>query len=406
MKEDFLPVLRFIVTSDIHYHDRVTVERERFERGIQQAYAYAETQEYPNLDALFVVGDFSNHGTLTQMTAFHDSLQRQVRPGTEVTISVASHEFNLGKHEEAEALDKLDRIFHMQPDVHKIIRGFHFISVSTTNGCKFDQAKKDWIAKELKAAAADDPQKPIFFFQHPHLSGTVYGSSCWGECSITPILMDYPQIIDFSGHSHAPINDPRSIHQKYFTSLGTGTFSYFELDEFDKIYGTFPPGKEIAAQMLIVEADSQNRVRVYPYDVITGNFFPQVWKIDTPSDPSTFLYTDKRYRTASNPYFKEDACLSVEETGPDFCTIRFDQALMEGERVNSYEIVLREQKTGRIVKQMSVWSGYYFYEMPDHMSVTINGLSPKTEYHIQIHANSFWNTQSQKPLNGFCKTTD
>ena len=47
-----------------------------------------------------------------------------------------------------------------------------------------------------------------------------------------------------------------------------------ELDEFDKIYGTIPPNKENAAQMLFVEADADMRVRIYPYDVITSNFFP------------------------------------------------------------------------------------------------------------------------------------
>ena len=104
--------------------------------------------------------------------------------------------------------------------------------------------------------------------------------------------MDYPQIIYFSGHSHAPINDPRSIHQKHFTSLGTGTLSYFELDEFDKITGTIPDDCEKAAQMLIVEADAQNRVRVYPFDILTNSFFPYIWKVDAPSDPSAFLYTD------------------------------------------------------------------------------------------------------------------
>ena len=45
------------------------------------------------------------------------------------------------------------------------------------------------------------------------------------------ILKNYPQVVDFSGHSHVPINDPRSIHQKHFTALGTGSLSYFELDD-------------------------------------------------------------------------------------------------------------------------------------------------------------------------------
>jgi hypothetical protein len=83
----------------------------------------------------------------------------------------------------------------------------------------------------------------------------VYGSINWGEDDIIAILNDYPQVIDFSGHSHAPINDPRSIHQKYITSLNTGSLSYFELDEFDLMYGTVPPDAKQCAQFYIVEVN-------------------------------------------------------------------------------------------------------------------------------------------------------
>ncbi|NLA76368.1 MAG: metallophosphoesterase, partial [Clostridiales bacterium] len=290
--DNFIPVLRFAVVSDIHYEDAPTVERERFEKAVCSAYAIAEgSAQYNKLDALYVVGDFATSGSEIQMNAFSESAKKTLRNGTILTLTMASHEFNERNGGEAAALEKFGRIFGMQPDTHKIINGFHFIAVTTTRGCHFSDEKKAWISEQLQIAAADDAKKPIFFFQHPHISGTVYGSANWGEDEITPILMNYPQIIDFSGHSHAPINDPRSIHQRHFTCLGTGTLSYFELDEFDKIYGTCPPNDNNAAQMLIVEADEAGRVRVYPYDVLTGNFFPCTWKIDTPWDTDSFIYT-------------------------------------------------------------------------------------------------------------------
>ena len=242
----------------------------------------------------------------------------------------------------------------------------------------------------------DDPQRPIFFFQHPHITDTVYGSINWGEDELTDILVNYPQIIDFSGHSHAPINDPRSIHQKNFTCLGTGTLSYFELDEFDKVYGTCPPGKEKAAQMLIVEADAEKRVRIYPYDLITSNFFPYTWKIDTAWDPDSFLYTDMRYKSTVAPVFAHGAKAEISAIKAGGFTVTFDQAEISEDYVDDYNVFVKNAG-GVIVRRSNIFSEYYFYDMPKTLSVDFDGLD-LGEYYVEIHANSFWNTRSETPL--------
>lgn len=384
-----------MTVSDVHYKDEHTVERDRMQQAVQAAYALSEKEEYSALDALYVVGDFANRGTETQMRAFKKTLDDNVKPGTEINLSLASHEF-MCDGEEA-ALRRFGEIFGMEPDTHKVINGFHFISVTCTKGCHFDEAKQEWVAKELEKAAADDPKKPIFFFQHPHIMGTVYGSANWGEDELTAILMNYPQVIDYSGHSHAPINDPRSIHQKHFTSLGTGTLSYFELDEFDKVYGTLPPNKEKAAQFLITEADAQGRVRIYPYDVISSDFFPFVWKIDTPWDPMSFIYTDERYKTTAAPWFEESAKAEITDVKADGFTVAFDQAKTENEYVDDYNVYVKNSD-GIIVRNSTIWSEFYFHDMPETLSVTFDKLKKGEKYHVEIYANSFWKTRSKKPL--------
>ncbi len=393
--KDFKPVLRFMVVSDVHYKDEHTVERDRMELAIKTANELSEKEEYSKLDALYVVGDFANSGSRAQMLAFKDTLDKNLKSGTVANLSMASHEYH-GEGEEA-ALEKFAEIFAQEPDTHRVINGFHFISVTCTNGCHFDEAKQNWVAKELEIAAKDAPNKPIFFFQHPHITDTVYGSIYWGEDELIPALVSYPQIINFSGHSHAPINDPRSIHQKHFTSLGTGTLSYFELDEFDKHYGTCPPGKEKAAQMLIVEADAENRVRIYPYDLITSNFFPFVWKIDSAWDVDSFEYTrKKRFATEKAPYFSEDAKLRIVDIKENGFTVDFDQATADEEYVNDYNIILKNAD-GVIIRKTSVWSEYYFYEMPETLNVTLEGLE-KGEYYVEIFANGFWENKCKTPL--------
>ena len=233
---------------------------------------------------------------------------------------------------------------------------------------------------------------PIFFFQHPHLSGTVYGSIHWGDDPLIADLMNYPQVVNFSGHSHAPVNDPRSIHQDHFTSLGSGTLSYFVRDEFDKYCNTLPPRKEQAAQMLLVEADAAGRVRVYPYDVLTEQFFPQVWKIDTPWDPESFQYTDvKRMAAVGKPAFDADTRLAIETTDTT-ATVSFKQAVpAENEDyVDAYLLIVKNADTGLIVKQIGVWSEYYFYDMPDALTHTIEDLDPDTAYTIDVIPEGFF----------------
>ncbi len=390
----FSPVLRFMVVSDIHYKDEHSVERERMQKAIQTAYALSDKEKYNKLDALYVVGDFANSGTRPQMLAFKDTLDNNIRPETVTTLSLSSHEY--GSEGEEAALEKFAEIFKENPDTHKVINGYHFISVTSTNGCHFDEKKQEWVAKELKEAVKDDPRRPIFFFQHPHIMGTVYGSANWGEDELTAILMNYPQIIDFSGHSHAPINDPRSIHQRHFTCLGTGTLSYFELDEFDKVYGTIPPNDDIAAQMLIVEADAQGRVRIYPYDLITDNFFPFVWKIDSAWDVESYLYTDARYRTEEKPWFEDGAKIEIKDIKADGFTVEFDQAKVKTEYVNDYNVYLK-RADGLMVRNSTIWSEFYFYNMPDKLNVKFDGIE-SGEYYVEIYANSFWKTRSEKPL--------
>ncbi|HOA33003.1 MAG TPA: metallophosphoesterase [Clostridiales bacterium] len=404
--KNFVPAFRFMVVSDVHYKDAHTVERDRFEKAIEIAYRIARNHEtYKKLDALFVVGDFADNGSEIQMRAFKDSIDRCVnKDETDVVITLASHEFSQKNGGEEAALERFSKIFNMPYDQHKVINGFHCISLTTTKGCRFDDNKKEFAAKALREAADDDPKKPIFFFQHPHCTDTVYGSICWGEDDLIPILANYPQVINFSGHSHAPINDPRSIHQRYFTALGTGSLSYFELDEFGKVYGTVPPKAENCAQMLIVEADKDNRVRVYPYDVLTDNYFPYVWKIDTPSDPSTFIYTDERYKTDIKPYFTEGARAWAEEIGKDSFVITFDQAKIDKDYVDGYDITVRNKATGAVEKQVSIWSEYYFFDMPKTLSQKIDGLKPDTEYEVEITAESFWLTESDNSLKTEFKT--
>lgn len=394
--ENFNPVLRFVAVSDVHYKSERTKETERMERAMQAAYRFAEAHPtYKNLDAVVVVGDFANSGEQVQMDLFKETLDNFTKEETKKILLISSHEFH-GEGGMEGGYERFEKTFSQKGDQHNVINGFHFVSVSSNNGAGYREDKVEYMANELEKAAADDPKKPIFVFQHPHIQSTVYGSILWGESDFTATMMNYPQIIDFSGHSHAPINDPRSIHQQHFTSLGTGTLSYFEIDEFDKIYGTFPPEKEKAAQMTIVEADAEGRVRIYPYDVITDRPFPRVWKIDTPYDTDSFLYTEaKHYANPEKVYFTGDEKIEIAAEENE-CTVTFPQAKCDDEYVNGYEITVRRKSDGLVERHLSICSGYYFNDMPETVTQKVEKLKSGTEYILEIQAYGFWKNYSNK----------
>ena len=395
-QKDFKPALRFMVVSDIHYKDEPCVEEERMAKALQIAYRLSEESEsYKKLDAVYAVGDFANSGTETQMRKFKATLDKYCKEETQYCLMMASHEYHGGGVEKAHELFK--EIFDIPVDNHRVINGFHFISMTCSHACEFEDDKVDFAKKALKEAREADPKKPIFFFQHPHITDTVSGSIYWADEKFYTTFMDFSQVIDFSGHSHVPINDPRSIYQKHFTALGTGSLSYFELDEFDKYYGTVPPNKADCAQMLLVEADENGRVRIYPYDVLTDNFFPFVWEIDEPWNPESFKYTDARYKTDKAPYFPENTLLQVTDVTDKGFKLTFSQAKSDDEYVNDYKIVVKEKATDTIVKQSCLWSEYYFYNMPETLSITFDDLDSGKDYTVDIFAGSFWNTLS-KPV--------
>lgn len=392
--KNFTPKFRMIVMSDIHVKpEKDCKELARLRKGLDFAYNYAENSEYKNIDAFVAVGDFANSGREQEMLNFKEVLDEKLKPETDITLFMASHEYH-GEGEDA-AKEKLQRIFGMHYDAHKVINGFHLVGASCTRGCHFDEPQQEFVAKALKEAASDSLEKPIFFFQHPHITDTVYGSIYWGEDELYEILSNYPQLITFSGHSHCPINDPRSVHQEYFTSFGTGSLSYFEMDEFGKIGGTIPTDKEECAQYLIVEADENNRVRVYPVDILTESFFREPWKIDVPSDPSTFTYTERRAGTEKPAHFAGNAEITAEKTD-NGVKVTFSQANADDERVNDYIIRLRNEK-GNIAKQISVWSHYYLYNMPEKITAEIKDVEAG-KYTVEVVARGFWRTVSDNSL--------
>ena len=70
----------------------------------------------------------------------------------------------------------------------------------------------------------------------------------------------------------------------------------------------------------------------------------------------------------------------------------------EGDKyVNSYDIIVKNAEND-IIRQYSIWSEYYFYDMPETLGVDVNDLTSDSDYTVEIRANSFWMTSSKENI--------
>ncbi len=274
--EDFTPVLRFIACSDVHLDGNEEQSNAiRLANLIKDMYKYAELQEHNTVDALMVVGDFAGGGAESEYAMFNKIIEENIKPQTQVLTVLGNHEFiNYRDYDPTIAYNVYKTMVSEDVDTDIVINGYHFIGVSYDNNGKTFKGKTTWLRERLQNATNEDPTKPVFVYQHPHPTLTVYGSISWSDPDIKKVLKDFPQVIDFSGHSHYSPSDPRSVWQGEFTAIGCGSLgalmgnlNYIEGDQ-------DAPGKSAAAWL--IEADKEGNVKLRLYDVENRIFFKDI----------------------------------------------------------------------------------------------------------------------------------
>ncbi len=390
--KEFVPVLRFVVASDVHITNTTNVNAKRLEKLFDCSFRYAsKSEKYNKMDAFVFVGDFTDNGLIEEYSAFNSIVSRATEnKKTKVICSMGNHEYYKGS-----SLNFLNMTGNsLNEDI--TINGFHFITMSPEKGSgAYNSNTLSWLKSAVRNAAGEDPEKPIFTFQHHHLKDTVYVSDGdWQTSSsdeIKKIFNNYSQVINFSGHSHAPINIPTSIWQGNFTALGTGTLNFFELCQ-GITDGPFPEGKEDAAQFYIVEVDKNNKVKILPYNLLTDDFFSTpsncddedeklVYEIEKPSDSGTFIYDD-REETATAPYFKSGAKVEIINTDSSSVQIKVPAAYDEA-CLHNYEMVCKSGN-GDVV-EYSAFYDFYREPMPKNMTYKIHGLEEATNYTLTVY---------------------
>ena len=323
---EFSPVLRFIAASDTHVKSCFDKESRRIQKMLRMGYAAADADpSYSALDAVLVAGDLTDDGRKDQFLSFAAAMRSGLRDGTRfLGVTAKNHDgYTMSRREVHELYTSLTG---NSADFHTVINGFHFIGLSASDDDNehYDEAQVAWLRAQLEEAVAEDPLKPVFVMHHEHVKNTVYGSSDfegWGLTYFTDVLNDFPQVVDFSGHSHYPLNDPRSLWQGAFTAVGTGAIYYTELtvDEDRTIH---PDGYREVSTCWIVEVDENNRVRLRGLDVLAQHVLCD-YILENPADPANRDYTpEKRAAASAAPVFAQDAAVKTKfAAGHCDCTV-------------------------------------------------------------------------------------
>lgn len=327
-------VLRFAVMADAHFAVANADVSLRFAHAMSAFYKRAENDKAHNsVDALVFVGDFVDTSYEDNYAELIKSLNQSVKEETKVLACLGNHEFYLNKDmadlikngikilDSHDAADIMQKHLGVGLDTSVSINGFKFILSSLRydikNGKYFNDVENlDWLASELEKAAAED-KKPIFTFAHVCFDKTVakavHNQYFFNNGFGAPydIYKKYPQIVNFSGHDHYPLNVENAIHQRDFTSVAAGHLKSGTAGVIDGTVGTQ------TSQCLLVEVKQDYSVVINVFDAISNRFMDKTWVIAQPSDKESFVYTDARNKYKNMVLEPDAVSVSVSEGGAE-----------------------------------------------------------------------------------------
>ncbi len=395
-QDDFVPVMRFVTTSDTHIYTLGDEGCRRITKMMKSAYAYSDKDsDYNSVDAVVFSGDITDDGTFTAFSAFTATTNAVLRDET-TRLGVVAKAHDGGTYG-TKSLEIFSSLTGQDTDFHVVIGGYHFIGISRSPSDEEHYTKEviNWLDEQLKIATEDKPDQPVFVFSHEHVLNTVFGSRSndgWGVDYFVDVFNKYPQVMHFSGHSHYPANDPRAIWQGTFTAVNDGGLAYYEFTV-DGETSVHPDGSDTMTQALIVETDKDNRVLIRVLDVDAGEIVKEFLVDNVTDEVKTKFNPDERKLLSVAPEFSDDAEISVKIKNKKL-SVYFPQAEVTGDNaVYLYRIVITDENGNEVYKDKTL-SEYYFASVPETQEFEGIKLS-SGKYYISVHAEDVWGNESE-----------
>ena len=207
-------------------------------------------------------------------------------------------------------------VFGYAPDarcIRRTVCGHEFVALHLSRPDGYDEDEIAELASAIDDAESRSPVRPVFVVTHFHPKDTVNDAP--GETTggaLRRLLDRHPRVVSLSGHSHNPLQDPRSIWQGAFTAVETSTLCYGTIrpggiPSANQISCLLPYGHE-SVGFLFVEVygdhiafrrfSARNRAEIEP---------GAPWLVPWPHNPATAPYRfDTRRAAEVPPQFEGD----------------------------------------------------------------------------------------------------
>ena len=423
-------VFTFAAISDTHIENTKGVVANKFVNALTQLKERANKDCEAGLGAVFAVGDLINNGHKDR------EYYKEITYFTELYESVLDPEqvpmvFCIGNHdtlsewknhtvEESKLFNSYledvyfstDTDFEALNDIacrHCVINNYHILTVTpcSTTPVKYSSEVKEWLDRTLNEITSNNPDQYVIVLTHPMIYDTVYGSTLgvhWYAEDLTDTLKKYPQVVTFSGHLHFPLNDPRSIMQTSFTSLGCGSVRYMAIEDgnyLDMASNTTMKDRDLFSQGLLVEVDENGNMRFIRMDFYHEEVIGEYWEISHPDENNEHLtkYTKSRGNKENNsaptpPTNLAYSYATNNTTGTINLTITFESG-RDDEFVHDYAITL--YKDGKVRKNYGVLSDFYLHSKTSDMKKTfvaeLGAVSDGT-FELEIVSIDSWGARS------------
>jgi predicted phosphodiesterase len=356
------------------------------------------------VDAVLIAGDIVDNGLESQMVRVGDTWRR-VFPGNrrpdgervEKIFVTGNHDVEgwtygyakrLGITRENHASEILSmhmaeswrRIFDEEysPIYIKDVKGYKFV------GVHYDEfSKKGAVAAFLEAHRSElAGDRPFFYTQHYHPKGTCSAPWTWGQDAglSTAALCAFPNAVAFTGHSHTPLTDDRTLWRGAFTSVGTASLRYlipFGGRENSRIFGAKDVGTQQMPPLKCADGHHGQLMTVYDDRLVLErrdfeNDLPAGpdWIVPLPARPETFA---ARAKKCAAPEFPAGANVkigrvsgvnragkSVEQIAVTFPNVL---GVMGGARAFDFEITVEAEDVDRAKTWMTkrVYSPHFYW---------------------------------------------
>ena len=419
------PLLRIGVLSDLHINaDTRYSVYDRLEKALM---FYKEK----GVDGIVIAGDLQDKydlpSAISAMEEFEEIWQR-VFPNNinDLTGEYVTPLFVYGNHDEAMVHDSywFENMGSEYEDVWiQEVKGYQFV------GIHYTKENDPQVQKKLEQAKEASPDKPFFFIQHVPMADSIIGGTTSYDGNSIPkqdsILRSYNCVV-FTGHTHIPITDERTIWQStskkqaQYTVVSCGTLHYSFLGDYSDLTVN---GDEHQTQqgMYMVVDGSQITLERYSFtdmeiDYVNGNaqinmddakLIGAPWTFDAMDKKDRPYDYNKREQKAVAPAFPAGTTLEVSELTATSATITVPAASVESPEgfsdvVQSYYAKITDTATGEVVAIVEVAAPYHIDTEPESINqpvtIYLTELTPNTAYTISVYARECYQKASEPLL--------